>query len=392
MEFQRTLSNKILAYLDIFPCVGIVGPRQVGKTTLVKLLSKQFKKESIYLDLESDEDLVKLSNAEQYFQERQDKLIIIDEVQRKPELFILLRSVIDKKRENSRFILLGSASPELLAHSSETLAGRIGFIEMHPLTYEEVKGAIQINTLWLRGGFPNALLQPSDEASHWVRQQLIQTYLEREFALLGLSTSPLQLKNLIRMLAHLQGQTLNYSQLSGSLGVNTATVKKYLDFFENAFIIRRLEPFYANVKKRLVKSPKVYIRDSGLFHSVLQITDQETLDGFYAKGSSWESFVIQQIIARLNADTEAYFYRTQDGTELDLVLVKGLRVAAGIEIKLTNAPHPTRGTTLAYKDLGSPPIWILTHSAGEDYALNDHIQVTSFERIFYHLDKLKLIS
>ncbi len=392
MEFTRSVGIRVLEYLDIFPTVGIVGPRQVGKTTLVKTLSGKFKREAVYIDLESDEDLIKLSNAEQYFNERKDKLIIIDEIQRKPELFVLLRSVIDRKREAGRFILLGSGSPDILARSSETLAGRIGYIELHPLTYEEVKGTYPANTLWIRGGFPHALTQKSDHASYLVRQQLIRTYVERELALLGLLASPTILRNLLRMIGHMQGQILSYTQLSNSLGINVTTVKRYMDFFEDAFIIRRLEPFHANVKKRIVKSPKIFIRDTGLFHTLMNVDDKEALDGFPGKGNSWESFVIQQIISRLHADVSYYFYRTQDGTELDLVLVKRLSVLAGIEIKLSNAPRITRGTTLATDDLNNPPVWVVTNSVTEDYSINDKVSVTSFERIFHHLDQLKLLA
>ncbi|MFN2424378.1 MAG: ATP-binding protein, partial [Cryomorphaceae bacterium] len=194
-NFQRALGHQLKTYLEIFPCVAIVGPRQVGKTHLVKSMRDQYDRESIYLDLESDEDLVKLSNAEQYFNSRQDKLIIIDEIQRKPKLFALLRSVIDKKRENGRFILLGSASPDLLTRSSESLAGRIGYLEMQPLMYEEVKGVYSHDRLWLRGGFPNALIEVPDAVSMTVRQQFVQTYVERELAILGLSASSTRLKN-----------------------------------------------------------------------------------------------------------------------------------------------------------------------------------------------------
>lgn len=389
--FDREVGNQLKAYLKMFPCVGIVGPRQVGKTYLVKALMSHYDREAIYIDLESDEDLVKLRNAEQYFNARQDKLIIIDEIQRKPELFALLRSVIDKKRENGRFIILGSASPDLLTQSSESLAGRIGYIEMHPLLYNEIKGTYSHDQLWLRGGFPNALIQVSDEVSMTVRQQFIQTYVERELAILGLSASSTRLKNLLRMIAHMQGQLLNYAQLSNAMGINVQTLHRYLDFFENAFIIRRLEPFHINVQKRIVKSPKIFIRDTGVYHALAGIDDREALDGFPGKGHSWESFVLQQVIARLKAGVESFFYRTHDGTELDLVLVKGMQPVLGLEIKLSNAPGITRGTTIASADLGDIPVLVVTHSVAEDYEHNDQVRVTSFERLFTQLEALQLV-
>ncbi len=391
MQFNRLISQKVLQYLKIFPCVGITGPRQVGKTTLVQMLSDSFGKEAIYLDLESDEDQMKLSAPELYFSERKDNLIIIDEIQRNPALFILLRSVIDRYRVKGRFILLGSASPELFAQSSETLAGRIGYIELSPFMFEEVKSHYSINQLWLRGGFPEALIQENDEISFQVRLQFVQSYVERELAILGLNVSAIRLKNLLRMITHLQGQILNYSQLAGSLGVDVSTLKRYLDFFENAYIIRRLEPQMTNLKKRLVKSPKIYIRDTGMLHALASIADKESLDGYAGKGSSWESFVIQQIISRLKDHISVSFYRTQDGTELDLVLSKGMKPVAGIEIKLSNAPNITRGTSIASNDLGGIPVFVVTHSVAEDYSLNEQVTITSFERVFLHLERMQLL-
>jgi predicted AAA+ superfamily ATPase len=363
----------------------------VGKTTLVRMLQPLYKKPAVYIDLESDEDSARLENAEMYFLQRQDQLIIIDEVQRRPELFALLRSVIDKKRDAGRFLLLGSASPELMLQSAESLAGRVAYLEVHPFCYTEVSHAVSVDTLWLRGGFPQALLAASDALSLEMRTSFIKTYLEREMALLGLSTTPTRLGKLLRMLAHLQAQTLNATQVSNSLGIDVKTLARYLDFFEYAFLIRRLPAYHTNAGKRLVKSPKVFIRDTGILHALAGIETRDELDVYPAKGSSWESFVVQQILARLHQRAEAAYYRTQDGTELDLVISKGLQPVAGIEIKLTNAPTITKGTTLASRDLGNIPVYVVTHSAAEDYAHNDLVTVTSFERIFFHLDQMKLL-
>jgi len=391
MELHRVISSSIIRYLDNFPCVALLGPRQVGKTTTVKMLQAQIQKDSIYLDLESEEDVQKLIYAEQYFNERQDKLIIIDDIQRNPQLFPLLRSVIDKKRTNGRFILLGSASPELLAKSSETLAGRIAHLEMHPFVYPEISNQFIFEGLWLKGGFPNIFLQQDLTLSFEMKLQFIQTYLERELPILGLSASPALLKNLMRMIAHAQAQIVNYSEISKALGVEVNTIKRYLDYFENAFLIRRLQPYFTNSKKRIVKSPKIFIRDTGILHALFNIENKEDLDGFIGKGSSWESFVIQQIIALLKPGVSPYFYRTQDGTELDLVLAKGILPVLGIEIKLSNAPTLTKGLTIASQDLEGIPILVVTHSVSEDYNYNSNIKVTSFERVFDHLKTYNLL-
>jgi len=391
MELQRVILSSIIRYLDNFPCVALLGPRQVGKTTTAKMLQAQIRKESIYLDLESDEDVQKLVYAEQYFNERQDKLIIIDEIQRNPQLFPLLRSVIDKKRTNGRFILLGSASPELLAKSSETLAGRIAYLEMHPFVYPEISNQFIFDGLWLKGGFPGIFLQQNLTLSYEMKVQFIQTYLERELPVLGLSASPVLLKNLLRMVAHAQGQILNYSEISKALGVEVNTIKRYLDYFENAYLIRRLQPYFTNSKKRIVKSPKIFIRDTGILHALFNIENKEDLDGFIGKGSSWESFVVQQIVALLKPGVTPYFYRTQDGSEIDLVLVKGVRPILGIEIKLSNAPTITKGFTIASHDLNDIPIFVVTHSISEDYNYKPNIKVTCFDRIFNYLRESNLL-
>lgn len=391
MEFRRLITERVLERIGHMPSVALLGPRQVGKTTLARQLQKEIPKESIYLDLESPEDYQKLSNLENYLLQREDKLLIIDEVQRMPELFPVLRSVIDRKRENTRFMLLGSASPELLARSSETLAGRISYLEMNPLVYAEVAGSHSFQQLWLRGGFPDMLTVLSDEVSFENRTDFIQTYLERELPLLGLSVSPIVLRNLLRMLAHVHGNVLNYSDFSKSLGIHINTVKHYLDYFEQSFLIRRLPPYFVNISKRLVKSPKVYIRDSGLLHAVVGIEQEEDLEGYVKKGNSWEGFVIQQIIAQLKPSVHSYFYRTQDGTELDLVLVKGISPVLGMEINYSNAPKITKGTTIASQDLGGIPVLVVTPTVSEDYELSDTTKITSFERLFEHLLKMKLI-
>lgn len=391
MEFKRFISDKVIARLHQLPAVALLGPRQVGKTTLARQLQREIPKDSIYLDLESPEDLRKLDDAEGYLLQRSGALVVIDEVQRMPELFPVLRSVIDKHRVASRFLLLGSASPELLAKSSETLAGRISYIEISPFVYPEVKDVFTYQDLWVRGGFPAMLTAPGDEISYEDRLDFLQTYLERELPLLGLSASPVLLRNLLRMVASINGNLINYSDFSKSLGVDLNTVKRYLDYFENSFLIRRLTPYFANVSKRLVKSPKIYIRDSGLLHAVAGVENLEMLEGYIGKGNSWEGFVIQQIVAQLRTGVNPYFYRTQDGSELDLVLVKGLKPTIGIEIKYSNSPKLTKGTTIASQDLGNIPVITVTPSISEDYKQSKLITVTSFTRLFDMLEQHNLV-
>ncbi|MFN8345371.1 MAG: ATP-binding protein [Spirosomataceae bacterium] len=391
MDFKRFITPKVLERIENLPAIALLGPRQVGKTTLAKQLQKEITKESIYLDLESQEDYNKLLNLESYLLQRADKLLIIDEVQRMPELFPVLRSVIDRQRSNTRFMLLGSASPELLAKSSETLAGRISYIEVNPFVYAEVTDSYTFRQLWLRGGFPTMLMTQSEEVSFANRLDFIQTYLERELPLLGLSVSPIMLRNLLRMVSHVHGNVINYSDFSKSLGIDVNTVKRYLDYFENSFLIRRLPPYFVNISKRLIKSPKIYLRDSGLLHAVVGIENEEDLEGYIGKGNSWEGFVIQQIIAQLKPTVYPYFYRTQDGSELDLVLVKGHNPVLGIEIKYANVPKLTKGTTVASQDLGNIPVLVVTPSAAEDYEVNPTTTVTNFTRLFNHLNQRKLI-
>lgn len=390
MSIERFILPEIQERLKYMPVVALTGARQVGKTTLAKQLLQSTERESVYLDLESPEDVNRLSAPERYLNDRAEMLVIIDEVQRMPGLFPLLRSVIDRNRSNGRFLLLGSASPELMAGSSESLAGRISFFEVNPFVYDEVKALYPMEQLWLRGGYPEMLMAVDGRTSYRNRLDLISTYVERELPMLGLPVSPLVLRNLLKMLAHLHGNLLNYSDLARSMGIRVDMVKHYIDFFEYAYIIRKLSPYYSNVSKRLVKSQKVYFRDSGLLHAVQGIVTLEDLEGFAHKGNSWEGFVIQQVIAHLAPEVSPWFYRTQDGSEIDLVLTKGNTPVLGIEVKYSNTPRPVRGNTLAAKDLGNIPVLLVTPSATEDYPLDDSKTVTSFARVLFHLKRMGL--
>lgn len=390
-QIPRFILKKCLKRLEQTPAIALLGSRQVGKTTLSKQIMAAFPQNAIYLDLESPEDLNKLTQPELYLNERSDKLIVFDEVQRFPELFPILRSVIDRNRTNGRFVLLGSASPELMAKSSETLAGRIAYFDIEPLTFNEVENYQSWQKLWLRGGYPNALLSIDDSISFENRIDFIKNYLEIELPALGLRVSPITLRNLLKMLSQIHGNLINYSDLSRSLGIDVNTVKRYIDFFEYSFIIRRIQPYYLNISKRLVKSPKLYYRDSGILHALAGIQNGEDLESFALKGNSWEGFVIQNIIVNLKSNVSYYFYRTQDGTELDLVLVKGNKPVLGIEVKYSNTPKISKSITLASIDLGNIPVLIVTPSATEDYSLSENVQVTSFERMFSNLTIHKLL-
>jgi predicted AAA+ superfamily ATPase len=388
MNIKRIIADRVIDKLKTTPAVALLGPRQVGKTTLVKEIAPLLNLDTIYLDLESFADLNKLTDAEHYFLQRKDKLIIIDEVQRMPELFPLFRSVIDRDRHPSRFLLLGSASPELLAKSSETLAGRVSYLEMHPLNLVETANTYTQEQLWLRGGFPEMFLSTSDAESFEKRLDFIQTYIERELPMLGLKIAPAISRNLLRMLTGIQGNLLNYSMLSNSLGIDSASIKRIIDLYEDAFLIRRLQPFYINITKRLVKTPKLFIRDSGLLHAMTGIEDMEELEGYAGKGNSWEGFVIQQIISLLKPSISPFFYRTQDGVELDLLLVKGNQPVVGIEVKYSNSPKITKGTSIASKDFGNLPIWIVTPGGEESYALNQSVSVTGLKGILEILKEM----
>lgn len=364
--------------MGYFPAVAIVGPRQVGKTTLAKMLIKKTKKPSIYLDLELSSDFSKLMDAQLFLEQHRDKCVIIDEVQRMPELFPLLRALIDKNRMPARFLLLGSASPDLIRDSSESLAGRIGYIELTPLNITEIKNRTNSDLLWLRGGFPDALLAPT--ASLWQKwvSNFVKTYIERDLPMLGMPASPILTQRLWAMLSHLHGQELNYSNLARSLEISVASVKTYVDFLEHAFLIRRLRPYSMNAKKRLVKTPKLYIRDSGLLHHQNAIYSYDDLYNNILIGNSWEGYVIEQVHQLLADDLKLFFYRTSDGSEIDLVFVKANTVVATAEIKHTSTPALSRGNTISINDLKAKSNFIITKDS-DDYFLKENVRVCSLK-------------
>lgn len=371
---KRELSDRIIKLLGHFPAVAIIGPRQVGKTTLATFLQEQMTKKSTYLDLERAEDLTKLENPSFYLENKSEECVVLDEIQKRPEIFPELRSLIDRNRIPGRFLILGSASPELIRQSSESLAGRISYIELTPFHIKEIDPN-NLQTLWIRGGFPDAFLLNDDELRQEWYHSFITTYVERDLPLLGLKTSPIQLRKFINMLSGIQGNIINQQMLSRSLGVSSITVNRYLDFLESSFLIRRLQPYHINIKKRLVKSPKVYIRDTGILHYLLRITTIGHLWDNYNLGASWESFVIEQIIANIRKNDQAWFYRTQDGTECDLVITAGNKPLTCIETKITSAPKKTRSLTIAINDLGTDQNFIIVPKCDEPYPLSERVIV-----------------
>ncbi len=383
MYFPRHLEDSIRKYQQIFPIIAILGPRQCGKSTLIKQLFSP-EKNSIYLDLQNLEDLNKLNDPRLFFNSNAQKIICLDEIQLIPELFSVLRSVVDENRQNGRFILLGSASRELVQQSSESLAGRIGYLSLTSFQINELP-TIDQQTCWNRGGFPDSVLAENDEFSAIWRENFIKTYVERDLPQLGFQIQALQLRRFLTMCAHNQGQILNLSKLGSSMNLTHPTIRKYIDIFEQTFIVRSLPPFGINVKKRLVKSPKIYVRDSGLLHQLLGIKNMDALFSHPVFGSSWEGFVIEQILSAI--DVPAYFYRTATGDEMDLVLdIHGKIIA--IECKASVAPQVTKGFYKAIDVLKPVKTFIVAPIETTMYALQENIFVASIKDVIYEIKQI----
>lgn len=359
---DRLLAVRINKALQQQPAVAILGPRQVGKTTLALRQIQPEGKERLYLDLERPSDALKLEDAEFFLDRHKDKLVIIDEVQRMPALFPVLRALIDMHRAPGRFVLLGSASDALIQMSSESLAGRISYLELHPFSLSELP-APDWPVLWVRGGYPLAYLAQDDESAFEWTGDFVRTYIERELGVSSLRTTAPELALFLRILASAHGQLTNYSELAKVMQLSIPTIKRYIQFFEQAYLLRTLYPYHPNVQKRLVKSPKIYIRDSGLLHYLRGIQSLADLEGDMLRGASWEGFVIQQILSLIKPSVLPYFYRTGAGAEMDLVLVKGNRPFAAFEFKYSNSPKITKGATEALKDLNCPHQYVITPSS-----------------------------
>ena len=385
----RRKTAELIELIDSNPAVALLGPRQVGKTTLALEIGET--RPSIYLDLESDADRAKLSEPELYLDQHEDKLVILDEVHRAPQLFQNLRGLIDrgrrKGRRSGRFLLLGSASMDLLKQSGESLAGRIAYMELAPISGIEVDAGMR-DTLWLRGGFPESLLASSDVISQRWRLDFIRTYLERDIPLLGPRIAAEMLRRFWTMLAHHQSGLHNAAELARALGVDAKTVASYLDLMVDLLLVRRLEPWHSNAGKRLVKSPRVYVRDSGLVHSLLGLTTLDDVLGHPIVGASWEGFVIETVHAVLPEGAQTNFYRTSAGAEVDLVvtLPGGRRWA--IEIKRSLTPKVERGFHHACLDL-EPERRIVVYPGSESYPMQESIQVMPLRQLGAELLKQK---
>jgi len=353
---HRNLEAQVKSHLDSFPVVAILGARQVGKSTLARKLVDQIPK-TIFLDLENDRDLDIIRDPWAFFTHYKDHLICLDEIQRLPEIFTQIRSYVDQRNRNSQFLILGSASPELLKQSSESLAGRISYLNLPPFQREEISSISDLHTHWLRGGFPRSYLSDSDSMSlHW-RENFVKTFLERDLSVLGLSSLSGNLGRLWKMCAHLQGNVLNMSRLAEPMGVSQTTIRRYLGILEMTYLLRILPPWQSKSLKRLVKSPKVYIRDSGLLHSLLGIETYGDLLGHPCYGSSFEGYVIESILNRFPR-YQASFLRTSNGNELDLILSRGMKKYV-VEIKSSTSANLGRGFKSAIDMIQPDRAWVI---------------------------------
>jgi predicted AAA+ superfamily ATPase len=378
----RHLYPYIRQALQNFPCVALLGPRQVGKTTLALEVGKEWIPSPIYSDLERPSDLVKLSDPEYYLRSNFGRLVILDEIQRVPDLFPVLRSMVDEQKRQGKlagqYLLLGSASRDLLKQSSESLAGRICYIDLTGFNLSEC-GQDHQDTLWQRGGFPESFLAANDRFSSLWRKSFIRTYIERDIPFLGPKIESETLRRFWTMMAHNQGELLNGARLATNLGVSTPTIFRYLDIFSDLFLIRILRPWYQNVGKRLVKSPKVYIRDSGVLHTLLQIETLDSLLSHPVVGGSWEGFVIENIASILNNRMSLWYYRTAAGAEIDLLIENGHEKIA-VEIKRSLAPVPSKGFYNAIQDLDISKAYIV-YPGHDQYSLTDNVEVISLAGI-----------
>ena len=374
---DRKLYKEIMGLLRQFPAVAILGARQVGKTTMAKQLASIQKKPTLYLDLENPLDVRRLADPYTFLTDNKDKCIIIDEVQTIPSLFAVLRSVIDSDRRNGKFILLGSASPQLVKGVSESLAGRVAYRELSAINFLELPEKVSQNKHWFRGGFPSALLAKSDKASMEWMSSFVKSYIERDLGyLFGVELSGNTIGRLLSMLAHVNGSVWNAEMMARSLGITAPTVNRYIDFLEGAFIVNRLPAFFINTRKRLVKAPKVYIRDSGLLHQLSHIYNINALKGHPVVGSSWEGYVAEQVKQLKPPNTDLYYYRTQAGSEYDIVIARGIKPVACIEVKLNNAPAITKGNYQSIADLHTKKNFVVVPET-EEYKTKDGIIICS---------------
>ncbi|MEW5806938.1 MAG: ATP-binding protein [Acidobacteriota bacterium] len=368
------------------PVVGIIGARQVGKTTLARLFTARLKKPYTYFDLENPEDLARLRDPMLALKDVMG-LVVIDEIQRQPELFPVLRVLVDRPKSATRFLVLGSASPEIICKSSETLAGRIFYHELKGFSLDEVAVG-NFKKLWLRGGFPRSYLARSHNDSYEWRRAFIQTFLERDLPQLGITIRSTTLHRFWSMLAHYHGQIWNASEFARSFGIADTTVRNYLDLLTSALVIRQLPPWYENISKRQVKAPKVYVTDSGLLHTLLNLRDFEDLEKNPKVGASWEGFVLEQVIIQLRAKSEeCFFWATYTGAELDLLIVRG-RHRLGFEIKRTSSPSLTPSMRSALSDLKLRQLFVI-HAGDNTFPITKNVLAISLTRLLDDLQPIR---
>ena len=387
---RRKLEQKLEYSINHYPVIAILGPRQCGKSTLADRFISNVPN-NIKLDLERQSDLIQLDEIELFLDLHKNKLICLDEIQRKPDMFVSLRSYIDAQKRNGLFLILGSTSRDLIKQSSETLAGRILYLELTPFLISELQVAngestFDIRRHWLRGGFPRAYLAEEDELAFEWLSNFIRTYLERDIPQLGFNYAASTMQRFWRMLAHVHGQILNKSRLGESLGVSHTTLGSYVDLLDHTFMIRLLEPYEANVKKRLVKSPKIYFRDTGILHSLLSINSFEDLFSNPILGVSWEGYAIENIISEMPG-WDPMFYRTSTGSEIDLIMKKGDRIIA-FECKVSTSPSLTREFWKAIEDV-RPERSIVLAPVQNFYYLNENVSVCSPE--YFVMNKAEII-
>lgn len=364
------------------PITAILGPRQSGKTTLARMFTAD--KAVSYFDLDSIPDQRRLQNPELVLGGLAG-LVILDEIRQMPELFGTLRVLVDRPGNQARYLILGSASPQLIRNTSESLAGRVEFIELNSFDLSET-GSSTWQTLWLRGGFPRSFLANSEADSLAWREGFIRTFLERDIPQLGIRIPASAMRRFWTMLAHYHGQIWNASELSRAMGLSDKTVRSYLDILSGAFLVRQLQPWFENTSKRQVRSPKIYLRDSGLLHSLLDIPDTQVLFGHPKVGASWEGYAIEQVISILHLNN-AYFWGTHGGAELDLMFFhQGKRY--GIEIKFSEAPEVTRSMHTAIQDLELAHLWVI-YPGSQDYPVHEHITVYPLQQVTYLLKKIE---
>ena len=360
------------------PVVAILGPRQVGKTTLARVVAASWRGPTVRFDLEDPRDLAQLDDPMIALADRRG-LVVLDEIQRRPELFPALRVLADRRPARCRFLVLGSAAPDLLRQGSESLAGRIAFHELRPFALDEV-GADVLHRLWRRGGFPRAFLARSEAESLEWRRSFIRTFLERDLPQLGISVGATTMRRFWQMLAHLHGGILNSSELARAFGVADTTIRRYLESLEGTFMVRTLRPFHASISKRQVKAPKVYVADSGLLHSLVDIPSESALASHPKVGASWEGFLLETVVALLGArDDQCYFWATHAGAELDLLVVDG-QLRRGFEFKRTAAPTVTPSMRSALRDLNLDRLDVV-HAGAESFRLAPRVYATAASRM-----------